>query len=176
METLALLVRRAAFVVLLIGGAGMLLSMFLSVADVIGSQMLGRPVPGALEITESTMTLIVFGALTYAQIRRSHIRVELLYLRASARMQSAMDIVTDLAALLFFSLLVWQAFNEAVYSWQIGEATFGLIRFPLYPARIVLVLGAGLFILQLLLDLADDVRRFRTGVGGRNVDPAIPEV
>jgi TRAP-type C4-dicarboxylate transport system permease small subunit len=59
----------------------MMVSTFLGTADVVGTQFFGQPVHGALEITESTMVVIVFGALTYAQIRRNHIRVELFYTR-----------------------------------------------------------------------------------------------
>lgn len=152
-----------AFAILLVGGLGMIASTFLGTADVVGTQVFGVPVPGAVEITESTMVLIVFGGLAYAQIRRNHIRVELLYLRAGPRGQAAMDILADLMALLFFSLLLWQAVNEAAYSLQIDEATFGLIRMPLWPARIILVAGTGLLILQLLLDLFADVSRLSKG-------------
>ena len=139
------------------------MSMFLGVGDVIGTQFLGAPLPGAKELTESTMVLIVFGALAYAQIQRSHIRVELLYTRMGPRTQAAMDVVADLAALLFFSLLLWQAINEVQLSIQFGEATVGLIRFPLYPARIILAAGTALLIVRLLIDLAQDLDRVRTG-------------
>ena len=145
--------------VLLLGALGMLVSTFLGAADVIGTQFLGQPVHGALEITESTMVVIVFGALAYSQIRRNHIRVELLYTRVGPRSQAAMDVVADLMALLFFSLLLWQAVNEAAFSLSIDEATFGLIRIPLWPARIVLVFGTALLLLQLLLDLILDLKR-----------------
>lgn len=150
---------RLAFVVLLIGGAGMLLAMFLGTADVLGTQFFGQPLHGALELTESTMVLIVFGALAYAQIRDGHIRVELLYTRMSARVRVVMDVLAHLAALVFFGLLLWQAVLEAQFSWQIGEAADGLIRFPLYPARWILVAGTILMIAQLLLDVIRDVRR-----------------
>jgi TRAP-type C4-dicarboxylate transport system permease small subunit len=152
-----------ATVVLLVGGAGMLMSMFLGVADIVGTQILLIPVPGPRELTESTMVLIVFGALAYAQIRRAHIRVEIVYLRAGPRMRAAMDVITDLAALIFFSLLLWQAVLEAQYSLRIGEATSGLIRFPLWPARITLAAGCALVILRLILDLLVDLGRVRTG-------------
>ena len=108
MRILARIVERIALFVLLIGGIGMLLSMFLGVADVVGTQMLRSPVPGAYEITESTMTLIVFGALAYAQIRRAHIRVELLYTHVGPRTQAALDVLADIAGLVFFGLLLWQ--------------------------------------------------------------------
>jgi hypothetical protein len=48
---------------LLLGSLGMLISMFFGVADVVGTKFLDYPVPGTLEFTESTMVLIVFGAL-----------------------------------------------------------------------------------------------------------------
>jgi len=140
--------------------------MLLGVADVVGTS-LGAPVPGALEMTESTMVLVVFGGLAYAQIRRSHIRVELVYLRAGPMLRSVMDLVAVLSALVFFGLLGWQGFNEALYSWSIAEATSGIIRFPLYPARFLLVFGTFLMLVQLLLDLWDIVnqrQRFSTAV------------
>lgn len=156
---MARLVRKLAGFSVALGSIGLLLSMFLSVADVVGTQ-LGHPVSGALEFTESTMVLVVFGGIAWAQIRRAHIRVELLYLNAGKKMQSVMDIITSLAGIIFFSLLVWQGGNEALYSWQIDESTSGLFRFPLWPARWILVLGSSLMILQLIIDLWRDITRF----------------
>lgn len=174
MNALAGVLRRAALVVLLIGGAGTMAAMFLGTVEVVGNQILLMPVPGALELTESTMVLIVFGALAYAQIRRSHIRVELLYTRMGPRVRAAMDVFASLVALVFFGLLLWQACGEAAYSWQIGEATVGLIRFPLFPARLVLTVGTALLILQLLVDIATDVRRMVDGTELVEAEPHDP--
>ncbi len=154
---------RLALAVLLVGGAGMLVSMFLGTGDVVGTQFLGLPVPGAKEITESTMVLIVFGALAYAQIRRAHIRVELVYTHMSGRVRALMDVVADLAAIVFFGILAWQCTEGAMLSWRIGEAADGLLRFPLYPARWILVIGTGLLIAQLALDLRRDLGRIGSG-------------
>ena len=154
-------IERLAVIAVALGGLGLMLSMFLGVADVVGTWA-GSPVPGALEVTESTMVLVVFGGLAFAQIRRGHIRVELVYLRAGPKLRSAMDIIAAVSGIIFFGLLLWQGINEAIYSWSIGEATSGIIRFPLWPARILLVLGTGLMILQLLLDLWEDIRSFGT--------------
>jgi TRAP-type C4-dicarboxylate transport system permease small subunit len=162
-ETLSRLTERVALVLLLLGGIGMLMSMFLGVADIVGTQLLSLPVPGPREITESTMVLIVFGALAYTQVRRAHIRVELLYYSRSPRTQAAMDVVTDLAAIAFYGLMFWQAVHEVQFSYRIGEATFGAVRFPLLPARIFLAFGVGLMIIRLLLDLVVDIGRVKTG-------------
>lgn len=163
MRIISNILERLALGVLMVGGLGMLLSMFLGTADVVGTQVLGRPVPGAREITESTMVLIVFGALTYGQIRRSHIRVELLYTRLPPRGRAGLDILADLCGLLFFGLLLWQAVNEAQFSMQIEEATDGLIRFPLYPARIILATGTALLLVRLVLDVIVDLGHLIAG-------------
>jgi TRAP-type C4-dicarboxylate transport system permease small subunit len=175
LKSISRVVERLAFAVLLIGGLGMLMSMFLGVADVVGTQILRVPVPGPRELTESTMVVIVFGALTYAQIRRAHIRVELIYLRTPPRMQAALDVFAALCGVVFFGLLLWQALNEALYSYQIGEATVGLIRFPLWPARFVLAAGTALLIARLVLDIIADVPRIATGAPPEITDPSIPE-
>jgi TRAP-type mannitol/chloroaromatic compound transport system permease small subunit len=156
-------VQRLALLLLLLGAVGMIISMFLGVADVVGTKFFGLPVPGALEVTESTMVLIVFGALAYTQARRGHIRVELLYNYVGPRMQSFMEATTHFFALLYFALLAWQGFHELLYSWEIREATMGTIRFPLYPARLLLFIGTALLLVQLGLDLIVDLGRIRRG-------------
>lgn len=75
-------------------------------------------------------------------------------------MRSTMDIIASLSGILFFSLLTWQAWNEVVFSYQIGESTSGLVSFPLLPARIAVVTGSSLFIVQLLLDLIRNIVDF----------------
>ena len=152
-----------SFGLLLLGTVGMLVSMVLGVADVVGTKFLDYPVPGTLEVTESTMVLIVFGALAYTQERRGHIRVELLYGHAGPRGKSFMEAVTHVVALTFFALLAWQGIGELRYSWEIREATMGTVRFPLYPARFLLVLGAVLLLLRLALDIAGDLGRLWRG-------------
>ena len=158
-------VRRLAIGLVLLGSVGMMLSMLICVADVVGTNFLDWPVPGTLEITESTMVLIVFGALAFTQEKRGHIRVEILHAYMSPRIQSLMDALTHFLALVFFALLAWHSFGELTYSWEIGEATMGTIRFPLYPARTLLTAGAVLLVLQLALDVVGDFGRMWRGEG-----------
>jgi TRAP-type mannitol/chloroaromatic compound transport system permease small subunit len=163
MQRLSALLSHLALGLLLLGAVGMIGSMLLGVADVVGTQFFDTPVPGALEVTESTMVLIVFGALAYAQIGRAHIRVELLYGITGPRAKSFMDFTTHLVAFAFFALLAWQGLGELRYSWDIREATMGTVRFPLYPARFLLLLGTVLLLVQLALDMIADLGRLRRG-------------
>jgi TRAP-type mannitol/chloroaromatic compound transport system permease small subunit len=161
MRWLSANVRRLAVFMVLLGSLGMLASMAICVADVIGTNFFDWPVPGTLEFTESTMVLIVFGALAFTQEKRSHIRVEILYALFGPRVQSFMDLVAHLIALVFFCLLAWYSFGELSYSWEIDESTMGTIRFPLYPARLLLSAGTVLLIVHLALDVITDFGRMR---------------
>lgn len=163
MQWFSRVVQRLALLLLLLGAVGMIVSMLLGVADVIGTKFLSMPVPGTLEVTESTMVLIVFGALAYTQSRRGHIRVELLYNHVGPRAKSFMEATTHFIALVYFALLAVQGFSELLYSWEIREATMGAVRFPLYPARFLLFIGTVLLLLQLALDLIVDVGRMWRG-------------
>src|SRR5512145_73512 len=163
MQTLSAWLGRLALWLLLLGTVGMIAAMLAGVADVVGTEFLGRPVLGTLEFTESTMVLVVFGALAYAQERRAHIRVELLYSHVGPRGKSFMEAVTHIVAFLFFALVAWQGYVELLYSWEIKESTMGSVRFPLYPARVLLLLGMALLLLRLAIDIAQDIGRLRRG-------------
>ena len=163
MQTFSAWLARLALWLLLFGTLGMLAAMLVGVADVVGTEFFGRPVLGTLEFTESTMVLVVFGALAYAQERRAHIRVELLYSHVGPRGKSFMEAVTHIVAFLFFALMGWQGYAELLYSWEIMESTMGSVRFPLYPARSLLLLGVALLLLRLAIDIVQDIGRMRRG-------------
>jgi TRAP-type C4-dicarboxylate transport system permease small subunit len=163
MQRLSAVLSRLALGLLLLGTVGMIASMLIGVADVVGTKFFDWPVPGTLEFTESTMVLVVFGALAYAQDRRAHIRVELLYGHVGPAGQSFMEAVTHIVAFIFFALVAWQGLSELVYSWELKEATMGTVRFPLYPARFFLMLGVLLLLARLALDIAADIGRLQRG-------------
>lgn len=163
MRTFSAWLGRLALWLLLLGTVGMISAMLVGVADVVGTEFLGRPVLGTLEFTESTMVLVVFGALAYAQERRAHIRVELLYSQVGPRGKSFMEAVTHIVAFIFFALMAWQGYVELLYSWEIMESTMGSVRFPLYPARSLLLLGVALLLLRLAIDIVQDIGRLHRG-------------
>lgn len=173
MQTFGAWLGRLALWLLLLGTLGMIAAMLVGVADVVGTEFLGRPVLGTLEFTESTMVLVVFGALAYAQERRAHIRVELLYSHVGPRGKSFMEAVTHIVAFIFFTLVAWQGYVELLYSWEIKESTMGSVRFPLYPARVLLLFGVALLLLRLAIDIAQDIGRLRRGEPPPEV--ALPE-
>src|SRR6476619_2177804 len=90
----AQILRRLAIGLVLLGSVGRMVSMLICDTHVVGTNFFVCPVPGAPETTESTMVLIVFGALAFTQQKRGHIRVEILHGFMSPRIQSLMDAIT----------------------------------------------------------------------------------
>lgn len=132
--------------------------MLLVVADVGGRHLFNRPVQGALELTEFFMVAIVFFSFAHKQAIKAHIRVELLDGVISHSKKLRLGLVSYILGLVVFSLMTWQGWMSFVDSWKIREATDGLIRFPIYPAKLAIPLGCFLLSLRFLADVIDTVR------------------
>lgn len=150
-----------AAALMVVVGLAVVLSMALGTADVIGTQLLNRPVPGATEAISSLLVVIVYGALPAVQRRRANIRMALVYSNVGPRARAAMDAAAHGIALVFFGLLLRQAAAEAAWSWSIRQTEVGLIRFPIYPFKTALAVGVALLLVQLAADVWADLRRVR---------------
>jgi TRAP-type C4-dicarboxylate transport system permease small subunit len=158
MRAFSALVGGLGTALLVVSAVAVLLSMVVGTVDVIGTQAFLSPLHGATEGITELMVIIVFLALPHVQRARANLRVELLYSRFGARTQAALDAVAAIAAIAFFVLVFWQALEAASTSWRIKESTMSVVRIPIYPAKFAILLGAGLTLLQLLVDLVDSAR------------------
>ena len=158
MRALGRIVGGLGTTLLVVSAIGVFLSMIVGTADVVGTQLLLLPLHGATEGITELMVIIVFLALPYVQRSRAHIRVELLYSRFGPRAQAALDAVAAVAGLAFFGLVFWQGLEAAAFSWRVKESTMSLVRIPIYPAKFAILVGAGLMLLQLVLDAVEGTR------------------
>lgn len=140
---------------LVVSAIGVFLSMIVGTADVVGTQFFLAPLHGATEGITELMVIIVFLAVPHVQRSRANIRVELLYSRFGPRTQAALDAVAAVAGLAFFGLVFWQGLEAAAFSWRIKESTMSFVRIPIYPAKFAILVGAGLMMLQLVVDLVE---------------------
>lgn len=141
-----------------VAALGVLLSVLVGTADVVGTQVFLAPLHGATEGITELMVIIVFLSLPHVQRARANIRVELLYSHFGERTRAALDVVAALAALAFFGLVFWQGVEVAAFSWRINESTMSVVRIPIYPAKTAILLGAGMTMLQLLVDVVESTR------------------
>ncbi|SRR5690606_25455250 len=126
--------------------------MWLIDANALMRKLFNTPVPGAFELTEAGLVLIVFLSLAYTQSRRGHIRVTLLTRHLPIGLQHALYIAVLLVGAAFFAWCAYAAFGYAMRSYSIGEEEWGQIRFPIWPVKMAIFVGTVLLSAQFLLD------------------------
>lgn len=149
---------QAAMVVALVA---IVVAMGVSSWDAVSGLGRGRPFAGAVEIATALMPVIVFGLLAYTQQQKQHIRVELLYANVNRTWKLVLDLVSHALMALFMGILVWQTWVRAGMAQSVNESASGALRFPIWPIRYVIAVGAALFILQLVADVIREVQAYR---------------
>ena len=99
------------------------------------------------------MVVTVFLAVSFAQHKRRHIRVEVLVKLLPASLQKVADVIQFALSAAVFVMIAWFTWPAAIHAFNVGEYAPGLIKFPLWPARFVLAFGATLMTVQCLFDM-----------------------
>ena len=145
------------------GGIILTAMMFLVTGDVLGRYLFNLPIQGTTEVTEFMMVGLLYFTLAHTQADKSHIRVDMFVSRLPPRTQLFFETITYLLGLFLFVLITWQGTLSAIKAWQVGETTFGVILFPLFPAKVLIPIGSFLFSLRLLLDFVEGLKHLRGG-------------
>jgi TRAP-type C4-dicarboxylate transport system permease small subunit len=125
-----------------IAGLGVLIMMLIGGLDVILTKFFSWPIPGAYEITETLMVATVFLALALSQREKRQIRVELFTEKLGPRKRLVLDSLAESCSLVMYGLIALYGVQAAWESVQVGEYSSGLIRLPIWPAKVALALGA----------------------------------
>ena len=118
---------------------------FLVAADVIGRVVFNSPVKGTPEIVSMSIVIICFLLAAYAVRSGAMLSADVLVdvVGPSARRFSA--IASGVLGAAFFLLIVWGTLEPLQHAWTSGEYEGeGALRVPVWPARVVGLLGAAL--------------------------------
>ncbi|WP_344684647.1 MULTISPECIES: TRAP transporter small permease [Actinomycetes] len=126
--------------------------MVATTADVINRNVAGRSVAGLLEMSESALVACVFLGLAYAGATNAHVSVDLLTsklpLGAARRLAG---VVWTASATMVVWLLVATT-ERAIQSTEIGEIQAGMMDWPVWPARWLIVVGYLSFLIIALIN------------------------
>ncbi|WP_066285405.1 TRAP transporter small permease subunit [Arthrobacter sp. B6] len=144
-------------------GTGIFILMLLTVTDGIQRTLFGRGIPGSVEITEVFLVILVFAGMLGAEVTDSHISTSIVTDQLPARARRGARLIGTTISFLGASLFAYASAAPALRSVAIQEVEFGLIRIPIYPAKIFIFLGFVLLavailcgILRQILDLRHD--------------------
>jgi TRAP-type C4-dicarboxylate transport system permease small subunit len=132
-------------------------------ADVGGRYLLNKPMWAAYEVTLILLIYITFWGIGYAQARNGHMRLEFLWDKFGPRGRLVLDIISVSIGIFLFAIITWQSWEWAVHSWVIQETTMGAYIVPLIPARIGIVIGSFIVLVQYVINLIVYIGQLLTG-------------
>lgn len=128
--------------------------MLLITLDVILNKLIGRPIPGTIELTTYYfMVLVVFLSFSYIEKQQSHISADLVVAMFSRSAQGIFSILGKLLTILFYSLMAYGAITQAIKSTKRLETVMSNFTFYIWPARWGVVLGivSGILVIIMML-------------------------
>jgi TRAP-type C4-dicarboxylate transport system permease small subunit len=121
-------------------------------ADVVARYFFNRPFTFTVEMTELAMGLIVYLGVGLVTHSNSHITVDVVTLRLSERTRALFVLVTNLLALAFLAVMVWQLFLRAQF--LLAKADYTPIwHIPYWPVAFVIAITSIFLLTGLLLQM-----------------------
>ena len=136
--------------ILAISGACQAFMMFLTALDVGLRYIFNSPIPGALELVEYMMAIIVPFALTVTAFQKAHIGVDLIMERFPIRVQLVTACCTNFIAFLLYATVTWRCFLNIGEQYASGM-TSAVLLIPNYPFVASLTIAFALLSLITLL-------------------------
>lgn len=124
--------------------------MILTVLDVIGRNLMNRPLPGATELTELILPLVVFLLLPAISLGRRHIEVDLIDRFSGPGFARFQTILGALLGTVFLGLMAWQFWVTGNRAASYNDVTT-LLRIPVAPAFYALAVCAAISALASLM-------------------------
>jgi len=132
--------------------------------DVIARYFFNLPFSFTVEVTEILMGVMIYFAVGLTTHDNDHISVDFVTLRLSEHVRVVLGLVTNVLALGFLILMVWQLLQRAVSLFEKGDVS-PIMLFPRWPTAFVMTFGALFFLTGLAVLIIAACRRLSTGGG-----------
>ena len=171
-------INSTSWVCAVIAAVCLVIMVLATMSDIFMRYFFNDTITGVMEFDSTLLVFAVFLGIAYTQHLRAHIRVEIFTSRLRQRTQQVVDLVMLFLSLGVFSLVVWGTIGQAVLSWGILELQAGAARFPVYPAKTVMPIGAFVYCLVVVTQIVQRIGELRghapvAGAPGYPEAPAI---
>lgn len=150
------LLRWLKAVVVSIAGLGLISLMFVMAGDVIG-RFFKYPIPGAYELVEYLMAIIVPFSIAYSAEQKCHVGVDILVEKLSHRNRAIVDSITQLITIILTAIVIWQGWIGFVEA-KATTMKSAVLQIPNYPFMLTIPLGFSAFLIFMAVDLHKTVR------------------
>jgi len=160
MERLQTAAERITRVGAIAGGAMLLIASIIICIDITTRYFFAWTVGGADELSGYALAISSAWGLSAAVLTRSHIRIDTIYVRVSARARALLDLASLAAFIFFFALITYYAWGVLRQSWQSDSHSLSEIQMPLIVPQGLWVAGLGFFVLVSALLFVRGLRSF----------------
>ena len=122
--------------------------MLITSTEVIGRYVFNHPTIWAWPLNRQIFGVFILVAGAYTMSKREHIRIEILYDHFPPKIKMIARGIALACFVIFMGVLVWQGSWMGWNSLMMKEKLAGAFRMPLYPFKILIPIGALLFLLQ----------------------------
>ena len=153
-------VRLASILVWFAAAAAVVVAL-LGTADALSTLLRGRPLPGVVEVTELSLVIIVCMTQPWIVLKAAHITLDLFVPQPGSLLHMLRLVLTLAAVLMVYGIIAWTGWDAFVQSWRVGQETDGVVRLPVYPVKLLLVVGMAAAALTAPIVLWHEIRRKR---------------
>lgn len=128
-----------------IAGAVLIFLIFLTVGDVLGRNVRGQSILGAVDISTLALVAVAFLGLAAAELDGRHVSVDLLEMYLPKKVRTALALVRTLLLALIGAVLTWGMWGTVTSAFDRSETTNGILRLATWPVKSVLLAAFILF-------------------------------
>jgi len=133
--------------------------MLMVTADVISRSLFNFPLPNSYEYMELGMVFAVYLGAAQVQREKRHVAIDAVIKHFPPRVQALFELLGCVAGLILMVAIGWWGAQAAWNSYVTSEYVGSVARLPVLPARLALVVGVSVLVVQLVFDIAEYARK-----------------
>lgn len=119
------------------------------------------PFVWVMEMAQFTMAAYYLLGGGYSMQLKSHVRMDVLYERWSAKKRAAVDAVTSGFLIFYLIVLFYGACSSTAYAIEYGQRNYSTWGPPMAPIKIIMTIGILLMLLQAIATFFKDLAKAR---------------
>ena len=135
----------------------LMLLMIVTFIDVTGRYLFSAPLPGAFEMTEIMMAMLIFAGLPLVSRANQHVTVNLIIGLLSPKIRHFQRLITQIIMALVFGVMAWRMWIKAAEMLVQGDETAYLL-IPIAPVAFFMTILLGVSSLIVAIQFARIIR------------------
>ncbi|MBF0111241.1 MAG: TRAP transporter small permease [Desulfamplus sp.] len=141
--------------------------MLLMVYEVIARYFFESPTIWAHEICGFIFAAYIALTGGWVLLEKGHVAVDIIYQYFPRKAKCIADIAVSITGFFMFGILFWQGYKFAWHAIKTNQHSHTLFAPPMWPVKIMISIGALLFIIQLAANISRSVIDYKNEGGAR---------